>query len=72
MVAAGHLLTQMAHLALTAAILLLPVHLFLRCRLRLAVARGQAQRYVTARDPWIPVVVAASGAALLALLRLVT
>jgi hypothetical protein len=53
-----------------AALLLVPLHLFLVLRLRRAIARGEERRYDPLADPWIPVVELASGAVMVAVLRL--
>jgi hypothetical protein len=44
----------------------------LRWRLARAHQRGDGHAYVGTRDPWLPAVVALTGAGLLALLRIVS
>lgn len=68
----GGALANLALLALTALVFLGPIQCFLRWRLARAHQRGDGHAYVGTRDPWLPAVVALTGAGLLALLRIVS
>jgi hypothetical protein len=59
---------ELVLLAVVVAFLLVPLHEFLRLRLRHADARPDGPRYVPATDRWIPAVLSVSGAGLIALL----
>jgi hypothetical protein len=60
-------LRDLALYALVALMLLGPLEVFLRFRLRQAVHRGDPRGYLALADPWVNVVVALAGAATVAL-----
>jgi len=51
---------------------LAPIQLFLKYRVRRAYQRGDARVYVPHTDPWLPAVVALTGAVLIALLGMIS
>lgn len=64
----GRVLDMMI-LVVMVVLLLAPIHLFLTYRLRRAQERGEDRAYLPHADPWLPAVVALTGAGLLILLR---
>jgi hypothetical protein len=60
-------LRDLALYALVALMLLGPIELFLRFRLRQATLRGDPRGYLALADPWVNVVVALAGAAAMVL-----
>jgi hypothetical protein len=60
-------LRDLALYALVALMLLGPLEVFLRFRLRQATHRGDPRGYLALADPWVNVVVALAGAATVAL-----
>jgi len=68
----GNALRELALYALVVVAFLAPIEGFLQYRLRRGSRRGGRHAYVPLADPWIPLVVAASGAGVLALLVALT
>ncbi|MGH7321356.1 MAG: hypothetical protein ACRELA_17255 [Candidatus Rokuibacteriota bacterium] len=58
-------------LAAVVGLFLTSVQAFLSFRFRRAQRRGEERAYVAVADPWLPVVIMLTGAALITLLRLV-
>jgi hypothetical protein len=72
MVPVGETLVNVVGLGLFAVLFLVPLQLAGTYRLRRARALGRERSYVPHADPWLSAVVAAAGAAALALLRLLS
>jgi hypothetical protein len=64
----GSALRDLALYALAIIVFFTPIEGFLRYRLRRVSRRGARHAYVALADPWVPLVVAASGAGVVALL----
>ncbi len=72
MVSVGQGLLQVLWLGVFAVLFLGPIHLFVTYRLRRAQARGRERAYVAHADPWLRPLIAATGAVLIFLARLLT
>ncbi len=64
-------LVDLFQLAVVVGLFLTSVQAFLSFRFRRAQRRGEERAYVAVADPWLPVVITLTGAALVTLLRLV-